>query len=307
MKTPFQFEVSVNQGLHTYLYVAGDNPIVTKNWPGIIEEWLTTTTPFSEFNVNNNNAEEMSVYLGFVWQLCEEKPSYAIPNYYRDEAKQLTGLDFDLVKWEYEIEADQPGLAVDRGFIHATACTHILSSDWESKHKDQAGLFRIDSFERLVLLQRATLGDAASEISLFCIPSERKTALLHFLNSDQCPILADFLKPGELFVDIGVGVDRGYYDSILIKSVTDIEDRLQNLVQQYTQAITDYEGNVSNLKTMEDALQAMTKLALGKLYRSIILEFLKNGTTVVINKRDTISQILSTILRAHQPIARPSK
>jgi len=49
-------------------------------------------------------------------------------------------------------------------------------------------------------------------------------------------------------------VDRGYYDSILIKSVTDIEDRLQNLVKQYTQAITDYEGNVSNLKTMEDAL-----------------------------------------------------
>jgi len=133
------------------------------------------------------------------------------------------------------------------------------------KYKDQAGLFRIDSFERLVLLQRATLGDAASEISLFCIPSERKTALLHFLNSDQCPILADFLKPGELFVDIGVGVDRGYYDSILIKSVTDIEDRLQNLVKQYTQAITDYEGNVSNLKTMEDALQAMAKLALGKL------------------------------------------
>jgi len=60
-------------------------------------------------------------------------------------------------------------------------------------------------------------------------------------------------------------VDRGYYDSILIKSVTDIEDRLQNLVRQYTQAITDYEGNVSNLKTMEDAPQAMAKLALGKL------------------------------------------
>jgi len=124
------------------------------------------------------------------------------PNYYRDLAKQLTGLDF--VKWEYEIETDKPKLAVDRGFIHARACTHLLPSDWESRQKDQAGLFRIDSFERLVLLQQATLGDASSEVSLFCIPSERKQPFFISKQRDQCPIL-DFLKPGELFVDIGVG------------------------------------------------------------------------------------------------------
>ncbi len=265
MKTPFQFQMTVDQGLHTYLYVASDQSIVTKNWPGLFQEWTTTPTPYSKFNVNNNNMEEMAVYLGFVWQLCEEKPCYAIPNYYRDLAKQLTGLDFDFVKWEYEIEAEEPGLAVDKGFVRARACTNLLPSDWESKHKDEAGLFQINSFEQLISLQNTTLGDASSEISLFCIPFERKTDLLHLLNSGQCPILIDFLNPGELFVDIGVGVDRGYYDFILIKSAIDIKDKLQNLLWLYTQAIADYEGNISNLKTMEDALQAITKLALGKL------------------------------------------
>ncbi len=266
MKTPFQFEVNVDRGLYTYLYVAGNNRLVTRNWLGLFEEWTTTPTPFTKFNVNNNNMEEMAVYMGFVWQLCEGKPCYAIPNYYRDLAKQLTGIDFDFVKWEYEIEAEEPGFAVDKGFVPARACTHLPPSDWESRPKDEAGLFRSDSFEQLISLQKATLGDASSEISLFCIPSERKTTLLHVLNSDQCPILTEFLKPGELFVDIGVGVDRGYYDFILIKSASDdIENRLQNLVWQYTQAIADYEGNISNLKTIEDALQAMAKLALGKL------------------------------------------
>ena len=244
MKTPFQFEVNVDRGLYTYLYVAGNKSIVNRNWPGLFQEWDTTPTPFTKFNVNNNNMEEMAVYLGFVRQLCEEKPCYAIPNYYRDLAKQLTGLDFDFVKWEYEIEAEQPGLAVDKGFVRAAACTHLPPLDWESRHNDQAGLFQIDSFERLISLQYATLGDASSEISLFCIPSERKTALVHFLNSDECPLLADFLKPAELFVDIGVGIDLGYYDFILIKSVTDIEHRLQNLVRQYKRAIADYEGNI---------------------------------------------------------------
>lgn len=265
MKTPFQFETNVDQGLHTYLYVAGNNPIVNRNWSGLFQEWTTTPTPFTKFNVNNNNMEEMAVYLGFVWQLCEEKPCYAIPNYYRDLAKQLTSLDFDFVKWEYEIEAEEPGLAVDKGFIRARACTHLPPSDWESRHNDEAGLFQINSFEQLVSLQCATLGDASSEISLFCISSERKTTLVHFLNSDPCPRLTDLLKPGELFVDIGVGVDRGYYDFIKIKSVTDIKNRLHNLVRQYKRAIADYEGNISNLKTMEDALQAIAKLALGKL------------------------------------------
>ena len=89
--------------------------------------------------------------------------------------------------------------------------------------------------------------------------------LLDFLNTEQRPNLADFLKPGELFVDVGVGEDLGYYDYILIKSVSNIESKLQNLVQQYTQAITNYERNAANLATIEEALQAMGKLALGEI------------------------------------------
>jgi len=49
----------------------------------------------------------MVVYLGFVSQR-EEKPSYAIPNYYRDLAKQLTELDFDLVNGNMRLKQTNP-------------------------------------------------------------------------------------------------------------------------------------------------------------------------------------------------------
>ncbi|BBD70770.1 hypothetical protein NIES4072_71360 [Nostoc commune NIES-4072] len=54
MKTPFQFQMTVDQGLHTYLYVASDQSIVTKNWPGLFQEWTTTQTPYSKFNVDRH-------------------------------------------------------------------------------------------------------------------------------------------------------------------------------------------------------------------------------------------------------------
>jgi hypothetical protein len=273
MKTPFQFKVGIDGGLYTYFYVGDDNPIITKNWPDISEAWTKTLIPSPKFYLNHQFMEDIAVYLGLVWRLCEEKPCYAIPNYYRDDASQSTGLDFDLVKWEYEIVTWEYAIEVenvcDKGFVRARACP---VSRFNQGHElgtkiphDKAGLFRIDLFEQLVLLQNPTLSDASSEISLFFIPSERKTELLFFLNTDQCPVLSNFLKPGELFIDIGVGIDRGYYDFISIKSAIDIEDRLQNLVWEYQQAIADYEDNFSNLKTREDALQALAKLALGKL------------------------------------------
>jgi len=215
--------------------------------------------------VNNATKEEMAVYLGFVWQLCEEKPCYAIPRFFRDHVKRATQLDFNFVKWEYEVETGEPGLAIDKGFVRPRQFVRVPPSDWENTHKNEAGLFWIDSFRKLISLHEETLVYAFSEVNLFSIPSKREIALVDFLNSEQLPTLADFLKPGELFVDIVVGVDYCYYDSILIKSVNNIENRLQDLVSQYTQAITDYERNISNLTTMEEALQAMAKLATGKL------------------------------------------
>jgi len=201
MPTPFQFEVSVDQGLHTYLYVAGDNPIVTTNWSGTF--WrVAHNKPHSASLTSTIIMQEMAVYLGFVWQLCEEKPSYAIPNYYRD-LETINRAGFWSCKmgiWDW---SRQTWLSSWQGFIHARACTHLPPSDWESRHKDQAGLFRIDSFERLLTPTGHAWGCFVwGEV---CFVFHLRENSPSFLNNDQCPILADFLKPGELFVDIGVG------------------------------------------------------------------------------------------------------
>ncbi|WP_143662413.1 hypothetical protein [Streptomyces sp. f51] len=68
--------------------------------------------------MNNNNMEEVAVYVGLVWQLTAGLDRYAIPTYYCDDAERFLEQNPMLVSWEYEVDAEAPTVtARDKGFV----------------------------------------------------------------------------------------------------------------------------------------------------------------------------------------------
>lgn len=255
--------------LYTYHYVSGESRVVDKHWPGLFEEPAanaTEKTPYTEFNVNNNNCEEVAIYLGLAWRISYGLSRSGIPRYYLDEAARSMKKKFDLVRWEYRVAANRyEGFGEDKGFVRAPVCMPERPSMSSSRQTDQhlTGLFEIETFSDLVALQKATLGDASSELNLFCLKPGRKEQLLVALRNNRRPVLHEMLGSGELFIDIIVGVDEGYYDSILICTPDDMTERLGKLVSEYARSISDYESRVEHIHSVDEFLQNLRSLAFG--------------------------------------------
>ncbi len=248
---PLQFRLEYSNGLYAFRYTSGVNRIVEKNWPGLFKDWPQGRNPFSEFNVNNNNCEEVAIYLGLVWRLSESLTRYGMPCALKDEVARATAPRCEPVRWKYQIVAEQEGVLSDRGFVQTA--------------EGEGCLLELRTFKDLVVMQRTTLSDAEAEINIFCLRAGRGRDLLKALQTKERPKLDRLLDSGEMVVDMVIGVDRGHYDSILIKSPSNISDRLNQLVQEYANLIADYESKVSQIEDMEQFLMALQSLALGKL------------------------------------------
>ncbi len=124
----FEFERFESEGVFTYRYV-GDGSLVERSWPGIVGDWPEGLSSMSEFNINNNNREEVAVYLGFVWKLREGLSAYAIPSSIGEYASSALGA-YDLVKWDFRVEVQEgPELGRVIGFLPPRTSTHWEFSD----------------------------------------------------------------------------------------------------------------------------------------------------------------------------------
>lgn len=64
--------------------------------------------PFHRYGVNNSNREEVAVYAGLVWAFTAGRHRFAILTWDRNAAiHHLRRQDFDLVEWEYHVEAEE--------------------------------------------------------------------------------------------------------------------------------------------------------------------------------------------------------
>jgi hypothetical protein len=236
--------------------------IVAHHWSG---GDVHDRRPWDQYNVGSQFLEEMVVYQGMCWRIAQEQhlDCYAIPSYYRDEAATLLKKAFDFIAWEYRVIAEDPHYIEDQGFIPARSAIPLKPppSRWQRQHRHQAGLFHIETFADLVTLQKARLRDASSEITLFCMQPDRKPALLAFLNTPEVPQLAQFLAPDEFFIDLVIGIDMFYYDSLLIKTVGDSTQYIDALAQEYDQAIERFEAHVDSVRDMEAYLRLLSQLA----------------------------------------------
>jgi hypothetical protein len=121
MARPIEFESWVEGGLHTYRYTSREGGPFERNWSGLFEEWPEHgPTPWTEYAVNNNNCEEVAVYLGLIWRLTEGLVPYGVPRYHRDDAAYAAGAPFAMVSWEYEVgDGERGDVGEIAGFVPA--------------------------------------------------------------------------------------------------------------------------------------------------------------------------------------------
>lgn len=127
--------------------------------------------------------------------------------------------------------------------------------------RDKSLVFRIHDRTDLAALLRATLGDAAGEVNLFASDEAGAHRILEALQSMGRPTLATLLPAGATFIDLGLGVDLGYNDYIVVASTDPIEPRLSPILEAAEQAIVEYESRISQFTSPADALSLMTALA----------------------------------------------
>lgn len=256
------FQTSQTRGINVYRYLPGTQTAVTRNWPGLFQDWPPEPTPFTEYAVNNNNMEEVAVYVGLAWRLTAGLARYAIPTYYREEAAQSLGREPVLVDWEYEIESEDPREVRDNGFVPGRSTAGGRRPDsWQDMHR--AGLFDLSTPRDLVRLLHAVVLDASSEITLFAVAPgpARQRDLVSSLSGSARPSLPSVIRDAEVFVDLTIGSDLGYYDAITVASHADLQPRIVALANDFARRIEAYESRLDSLSDMEAFLGAVPELA----------------------------------------------
>lgn len=262
---PIRFEAVQAEHLNVFHYLPGEDLAVTRHWPGLFQAWPEGKTPFTEYAVNNNNMEEVAVYVGLVWRLTAGLARYAIPTYYRDDAERFLERAPVLVDWEYEVDAEELTAASrDKGFVPARAAVtfHREPTSREVGNAHQAGLFPLATPRDLVAALHAVIFDASSEISIFAVEPApvRFERLAGALRGLPQPDLAGVLGDEGIFVDLTIGSDVGNFDSITVASRVDLRPRIDELTSDYVRRIETYEAGVEELPDVEAFLQAMHAL-----------------------------------------------
>ncbi|GGH69833.1 hypothetical protein GCM10011379_27520 [Filimonas zeae] len=256
---PLNFIKTREQNLFVYnfFYDRFQNPIIEKSWSGLYEKAPyeeDEKNPYYNFAINNNLAEDNIIYITLVWQLLKSKTAFAIPNYYRDEAKDILNKAFHFIKWEYDLEYEHMMTEPqDNGFVKSRSCITISPepSSWEQEHKHLAGLFEIEKYQDIIGLELATFGDASSEITFFGLDNYN-LKLVNQLSTNEKPTLDEILGERDIFIDLLIGQDMGYYSCITIKAKEDIWETLNTLTIELYKKGLNYEQNLHNIESIDD-------------------------------------------------------
>jgi hypothetical protein len=151
----------------------------------------------------------------------------------------------------------------ERNFVRARAAAPLKkseASEWQWKHKNLAGLFKINSYQDLVNALRGTFGDSCSEMNLFALGKTDSAKLTRKLNSFFKPDLNKILDEEDVFVHLLIGFDLAYYSCITIKSKRPLGIKINLLTESLSKKVKTYQNNIEAVKTLDEFLCEMRKI-----------------------------------------------
>jgi hypothetical protein len=274
MGNKLHFNYSREGALYVYHYLnTGKEKLIQRAFPDKIDQdWWKNWDyrPHNLYNVSGNSPAQNAVYMAIAWKLTSGFHQLGIPHWTRDDSSEEIRKAFDFIKWEYSA-ADQKRAWVIKnpGFIRASSSAGpvklgkktVFLDKWKFQRRRLAGLFKLNSFQEFIGIQKPSLTQAYSEMNYFGISDEgRLPKIIKTLNSVFRPKLAQVLGSTDIFIDVYVGLDLGYPDSILIKSMTDIGPRVDALTKEYQLSIGRYETRMTEIYAMDDFTNAIAEL-----------------------------------------------
>ena len=256
--------------LFVYEYIkAPHEAIVQRAFPVKIDpQWWAAWDfkPYDLYNVSGLSPVRNAIYLGLAWRITHGLHRFGIPTWTRDEASKQINKSFDFVQWEYS--TNRNGRFLDQGFVPASTDPGPIEPQsnayldvWRYEHRNLAGLFSIESFIQFIGIQKPSLIEAYSETNYFAIVDRRNIKrLLAALNASARPKLDDFLGTEDIFIDIFVGLDIGYPDSVVIKSKKNLEPQLYMLVDEYQASIEKFAARMIDIYKIDDFTAAVAEL-----------------------------------------------
>jgi hypothetical protein len=245
---------------------AGASP-VRQHWPGLNDSEAIDAIDaqhWHRFAINNNNREEVAVYLRFAWELLRDFEVLGNAYFCTEDAAATLGQAGTIVAWQFETDSEgPPGHVVFKGFTRARSAVRIHPPPTERQRwmRDKTLLFRIATFGELATLLRSVLSDAAGEISLFGTSEAGAHRIIDALQGDVQPNLEAILCDDDIFISLGIGVDLGYNDHIAIASRSDLRPVLESIGRDIDTAIADYEKAINPYVSPDQALALMARLA----------------------------------------------
>ena len=248
-------------------FVSDGSAPVQVHWPGLSDSEAIDAIDAAQWDrlaINNNNREEVAVYLRVSWALLRDHEVLGNAVYYTEDAARSLGQPGTVVRWQFEVDCEgPPGHAAIKGFTPARSCVRITPPPTPQQRamRDKSLVFRIHDRMDLAALLRATLGDATGEVTLFASDEAGAHRIIEALRSPDRPTLATLLPARATFLDLGLGVDLGYNDYVLVASADPIEPRLSPILEAAERAIVEYESRISPFTSPADALSLMEALA----------------------------------------------
>jgi hypothetical protein len=208
--------------------------------------------------------EDNIIYTTFIWELIKLYNIHCIPSYYRDAVEENHKVPFEFVKWEYRVDFESPMLQpFEKNFVRTRSAAPIKKSqatDWQWKHRNLAGLFRINSYQDIVDTLKGTFGDACSELNFFALGNTDSSKLTRRLNSYFKPDLYKILDEEDVFIHLLIGFDLAYYSCITIKSKRPLGLKINLLTDSLSKKVETYQNNIAAVKTIDEFLSEMRKI-----------------------------------------------
>ena len=167
---------------------------------------------------------------------------------------------FSKINWEYDINYCLPINEdlnemefKDNGFIEArTGWVAPPPPLWNNNENNKTAIFELNDIESFISSIKIGVLDDAFLLNIFAVKSENKEKIITKLQSNEKPILNEIIDKDELLINLFLGTDEGYQDYILIKSKSDIESKISEIVDKMNILAEEYENELENINSTKD-------------------------------------------------------
>lgn len=275
---PLKFNISTKDELNEYHLGATYNKWLEKTiWKDKKEFYKTLFDSYenqeSQFHklfynfayYNCTHEENIFIYERLIWDLIHDKNVYVIINFRTASFLCGNDLSFDKVNWEYEIEYqlnidNTETVFRDNGFVPAkTGWIKPQTPRWNNEDEDKTAVFEIDCFATFIKVVFACIMDDCGSLNFFCVNKNRKDKLISTLQAADKPILSDILDSEDLFITLFLGADEGYQDYLLIKSKTDMTNKLNRITSNINKGGEIYEAELESVNSFEQLISLIEK------------------------------------------------